>query len=39
MIRLSSPIDTLSVDAIYLKTKDWIFACSASNIQGHSRVW
>ena len=39
MIRINAPIDTLSIDAIHLKTKDWIFACSASSVQGHSRIW
>lgn len=39
MLRVNQPIDTLSVDAIHLKNRDWIFACMASEIRGQSRVW
>ncbi|XP_014204111.1 GPI inositol-deacylase [Copidosoma floridanum] len=38
MISLNAPIDALSIDAVHLKTKDWIFACSASDVRGYSKV-
>lgn len=39
MYRLIGNIDTLSVDAINLKSSNWIYACSPTEIHGHSRVW
>ncbi|KAF7414964.1 hypothetical protein HZH68_003453 [Vespula germanica] len=38
MIRLTDPRDHLTIETINLETKDWLFACSASNLQGYSRV-
>ncbi|XP_058808339.1 GPI inositol-deacylase [Phymastichus coffea] len=38
MVRVQEYIDTLTVDAIHLKNRDWIFACMASEIRGQSRV-
>ncbi|KAJ8679258.1 hypothetical protein QAD02_015045 [Eretmocerus hayati] len=39
MMRCNLPkIDALSIDAINLRSRDWIFACSASDIRGHSRI-
>lgn len=31
--------DHLSIVAINLELADWIFACSASYVRGHSRIW
>lgn len=39
MIRLTDPRDHLTIETINLETKDWLFVCSASNLQGYSRVW
>ena len=39
MIRLNGQPNYLTIDTINLESKDWLFACTASNIQGQSRVW
>ena len=39
MIRLSGQPDDLTIDTKNLESKDWLFACTASNIQGQSRIW
>ena len=38
MIRLNGQPNYLTIDTINLESKDWLFACTASNIQGQSRV-
>ncbi|XP_078034051.1 GPI inositol-deacylase isoform X2 [Augochlora pura] len=38
MIRLIGQPDELTIDTINLESKDWLFACTASSIQGQSRV-
>ncbi|KAK2588928.1 hypothetical protein KPH14_001783 [Odynerus spinipes] len=38
MIRLTKPRDHITIETINLEAKDWLFACSASNVQGFSRV-
>lgn len=38
MIRLTDPRDHLTIETINLETKDWLFVCSASNLQGYSRM-
>ncbi|XP_031831739.1 GPI inositol-deacylase isoform X2 [Nomia melanderi] len=38
MIRLNRQPDQLTIDTINLESKDWLFACAASSIQGQSRV-
>ncbi|KAK9296931.1 hypothetical protein QLX08_009191 [Tetragonisca angustula] len=38
MIRLNGQPDYLTIDTINLESKDWLFACTASSIQGQSRV-
>lgn len=38
MIRLSGQPDYLTIDTKNLESKDWLFACTASNIQGQSRI-
>lgn len=39
MIRLNRQPDQLTIDTINLESKDWLFACAASSIQGQSRAW
>ncbi|XP_017887892.1 GPI inositol-deacylase isoform X2 [Ceratina calcarata] len=38
MIRLNGQPDHLTIDTTNLETKDWLFVCSASSVQGQSRV-
>ncbi|XP_076243690.1 GPI inositol-deacylase [Calliopsis andreniformis] len=38
MIRLNGQPDHLTIDTVNLESKDWLFACTASRIQGQSRV-
>ncbi|XP_076379241.1 GPI inositol-deacylase isoform X2 [Megalopta genalis] len=38
MIRLTGQPDELTIDTINLESKDWLFVCTASSIQGQSRV-
>ena len=39
MIRLNEQPDHLTIDTVNLESKDWLFACTASSIEGQSRVW
>lgn len=39
MIRLNGHSDHLTIDTVSLESKDWLFACTATSIQGQSRVW
>ena len=38
MIRLNEQPDHLTIDTVNLESKDWLFACTASSIEGQSRV-
>ncbi|XP_043264024.1 GPI inositol-deacylase-like [Colletes gigas] len=38
MIRFNGQPDHLTIDTVNLKSKDWLFVCTASSIQGQSRV-
>ncbi|XP_076290092.1 GPI inositol-deacylase [Lasioglossum baleicum] len=38
MIRLTGQPDELTIDTTNLESRDWLFACTASSIQGQSRV-
>ncbi|XP_053973079.1 GPI inositol-deacylase isoform X1 [Hylaeus volcanicus] len=38
MIRFNGQKDHLTIDTVNLESKDWLFACTASIIQGQSRV-
>ncbi|CAL7936022.1 unnamed protein product [Xylocopa violacea] len=38
MIRLNDQPEYLTIDTVNLESKDWLFACTASSIQGQSRV-
>lgn len=39
MVRLIGQEDRLTIETTNLYSRDWLFACSAVAIQGHSRVW
>lgn len=38
MVRLSGQPEHLTIDTVNLESKDWLFVCTASSIQGQSRV-
>ena len=39
MIRFTDFLDHLTIQTLNIESKDWLFACSASSIEGQSRVW
>lgn len=40
MVKLDGSLwDHITIDTINLETKDWLFACSASNTQKQSKHW
>lgn len=38
-VELFHKSDFLTIDAINLQNKDWLFVCSASKRQGQKRIW